>query len=955
MTTDYKATLNLPATEFPMKASLAQREPEILKRWHEISLYQRLRQERRGQKKFIMNDGPPYANGHLHIGHALNKILKDLIVKARTLNGMDAPFVPGWDCHGLPIELNVEKQRGKAGTDLSPAEFRQACRDYANSQVAIQSEEFQRLGVVGDWGNPYLTMDFGFEANIIRALAKIIENGHVIRGFKPVHWCIDCRSALAEAEVEYINKVSPAIDVRFRVTDVSDLAKRMNLSTSISGTISIPVWTTTPWTLPANEAVSLHPEAQYALVQINSENLILAEALLESSLQRYGINDYKILARVPGAALERLLLQHPFYQRQVPVVLGEHVTLDTGTGAVHTAPAHGLEDYIVGQKYNLPLINPVGDNGVFLPDTKLFAGEHVFKANKHIIEVLQEHHNLLFETKLEHSYPHCWRHKTALIFRATPQWFIAIPHQKLQDCATVAANQAEWIPEWGCSTLDTMIVTRPDWCISRQRSWGTPITIFVHEKTNAMHPDTANLMTKIADRVAQEGMEAWFSSDVSDWLGADAKDYKKVTDVLDVWFDSGVVHYAVLQQRPDLQFPADVVLEGSDQYRGWFQSTLLTAVGMQVKATAKNCADAKTPYRMVITHGFTVDDKGRKMSKSLGNVVAPEQVIKVFGADILRLWVAATDFRGEVAISDEILKRTAEAYRRIRNTMRYLLSNLYDFNPAQDGVAPEQLLSLDRWMMQQTQLLQEEIIAAYDSYQFHNIFQKLLNFCIVELGGFYLDITKDRQYTTAKNSLARRSVQTAMYHVIHAMVRWLAPVLSFTAEEIWQFIPGEKADSVMLTTWYESLKVIDKNDSLAAFDRKQSWHLLQLLREAVNKEIEKCRQSGEVGSSLEVELDIYCLQKSKLANILQTVNDELRFVLLTSTANVHYIDHLPHDLTEAIIEGEEIALRVTPSIHAKCVRCWHRRADVGSDPAHPELCARCVTNVFGEGEVRKIA
>jgi isoleucyl-tRNA synthetase len=957
--TDYKDTLNLPHTDFPMKADLAQREPELLKRWEQAELYQQLRKQRKGKQQFILHDGPPYANGNTHIGHAVNKVLKDIIVKSKSLSGLDAPYVPGWDCHGLPIELNVEKKYGKAGEKLSPKEFRAKCREYAQEQINIQREEFKRLGIIGDWNAPYRTMDFKFEADIIRALAKIIANGHLQQGFKPVHWCIDCGSALAEAEVEYADKTSPAIDVKFRVVNKNDFLARLGINITAAQEhipMSIPIWTTTPWTLPANEAVSLHPEIAYDLVEVNineqPEYLLIANVLLQASLARYGIAEFKPIAKCVGADIEHILLQHPFYDRQVPVILGEHVTTDSGTGAVHTAPAHGQEDYAVGQRYKLPMVNPVGSNGCYLPDVPLFAGQHVFKANANIIDVLKQHHNLLCDKKLEHSYPHCWRHKIPLIFRATPQWFISMDQQGLRAQAMQAIDKVQWIPERGKARISSMVEQRPDWCISRQRIWCSPITLFVHNETDELHPDTMQIMEKVAELVEQKGIDAWDELNPVDLLGNDAKNYRKITDTLDVWFDSGVTHYAVLKQNPALAWPADLYLEGSDQHRGWFQSSLLTAIAMYDAA----------PYKAVLTHGFTVDEKGRKMSKSLGNVIAPEKVINSLGADILRLWISSTDYRNEIAVSDEILKRSAEAYRRIRNTMRFLLANMHDFDPAQHAVPFNEMLSLDKWIVLRARALQEEIKQAYDDYQFHLIYHKLHNFCIVELGGFYLDIIKDRQYTMQKNSRGRRSAQTALAHIAEAMVRWFAPVLSFTAEEIWGYLPGKRNESVFLNEWYEFPVTAQINEAA----NYQAWDLLLpsllTIREAVNKEIERYRSEGLIGANLEAEVDLYFKVNSALYTALTLLGtdinkeSELRYVLITSRADIHQTNTVPAETIQVSVKHaeaeQELWIKVTPSQHAKCTRCWHRRADVGTHAEHPEICGRCVENVSGNGEVR---
>lgn len=940
--TDYKNTLNLPHTDFPMKANLAQREPEILQHWEKIHLYQKLRQMSKGRKQFILHDGPPYANGHIHLGHAVNRTLKDIIVKAKMLSGFDAPYVPGWDCHGLPIELNVEKKHGKAGDKLTPKQFREACRQYAKEQVDIQREEFKRLGQVADWEQPYRTMDFKYEADIIRSLAKIVANGHLQQGFKPVHWCVECGSALAEAEVEYANKMSPAIDVRFKVIEEEtffgklDASLRWHDNMSVLP-VSLVIWTTTPWTLPANEAVALHAELDYVLIQTATERLVLAQALLNDCLARYEITEHQVLAEFKGAQLEGILLQHPFYHRQVPIILGDHVTTDSGTGAVHTAPAHGQEDYVVGKKYKLPMVNPVANNGCFTPDTALFAGEHVFKANPHVIEVLKENNALLCEKKIEHSYPHCWRHKTPLIFRATPQWFISMEQQGLRSDAIKAIHTVEWIPEWGQARIENMIAGRPDWCISRQRNWGVPIPLFIHEQSRQLHPQTAELFEKVATLVEQSGIDAWFDLTAADLLGDDADQYEKITDTLDVWFDSGTSHFCVLAQRAELAWPADLYLEGSDQHRGWFHSSLLTAVAMQGQA----------PYRQVLTHGFTVDDKGRKMSKSLGNVIAPEKIINSMGADILRLWISSTDYRSEIAVSDEILKRTAEAYRRIRNTTRFLLANMHDFDPAQHLVAVENLLALDSWMVERAQALQTEITAAYDEYQFHLIYHKVHNFCINELGSFYLDIIKDRQYTTQTESLARRSAQTALYHVIEMMVRWLAPILSFTAEEIWGYLPGKRSESVFLNTWYAA-----PVSTQAQKFSQQDWETIVTIRSAVNKEIESKRNEGQLGSALEAAVEVYA--ETNYKNLLNKLENELRFVFITSSASVFAAETKPADAVATVVEG--LWVKVQAVSHQKCARCWHRREDVGAHAEHPEICGRCVENLpEGKGEQRLYA
>ena len=940
--TDYKDTLNLPKTAFPMKGNLAQREPAMVKRWQDMDLYKRVRQEMEGKPKFILHDGPPYANGDIHIGHAVNKILKDIIVKSKSMSGFDAPYIPGWDCHGLPIELQVEKKKGKAGVKINANEFRTACREYAAKQVDGQRNDFIRLGITGDWFHPYLTMDYKFEADAIRSLGKIIDNGHLHKGSKPVHWCIDCGSALAEAEVEYEDRTSPAIDVRFEVLDDAVLLSRCGSlgDGHGKGPISVVIWTTTPWTLPANQAVSLNPELDYALVQCNGEygdeRLLIAESMLKDVMARYEIDEYHVVASCQGKDLEYLKLQHPFYKREVPVILGDHVTTDAGTGAVHTAPGHGQDDYIVGLRYNIPVDNPVGSNGCFVEGTEFFAGEHVFKANNHVIEVLKANGKLVREAALHHSYPHCWRHKTPIIFRATPQWFISMQQSGLRENALEQVKKTQWIPAWGEARIESMINNRPDWCVSRQRTWGIPITLFVDKQTNELHPKTAMLIEEIALRVEADGIDAWFKLDVDEILGHEADQYNKVTDTLDVWFDSGVTHACVLQHRSELSFPADLYLEGSDQHRGWFQSSLLTSVAINGRA----------PYKQVLTHGFTVDAKGQKMSKSKGNVIAPQKIIKNLGADILRLWVASTDYTGEITVSDEILKRMADAYRRIRNTTRYLLANLNDFNPVDDLLAIDDMLPLDQWAVDRAVRLQDELTENYSQYEFHQIFQKIHNFCSVDLGGIYLDVIKDRQYTMQADSHGRRSAQSAVYYIVEALVRWVAPILSFTAEEVWQHIPGERKDSVFLETWYK-LPLAKQGGLLS----KDDWVHVISVREHVGKEMEKLRVDGDIGSSLDAEVDLYC--SDDILNSLSKMEDELRFVFITSYARVHSSKELPQNAAQTEMDGLYVA--VEASSHEKCVRCWHHREDVGTNDKHPELCGRCVDNVDGSGEQRKFA
>ncbi len=933
---DYKHTLNLPQTDFSMKANLAQKEPNVIKRWEENKLYEMIRAARSGREKFILHDGPPYANGDIHIGHSLNKILKDIIIKSKTLSGFDAPYVPGWDCHGLPIEHNVEKKVGKAGVKVEPKVFRQKCREYAKKQVDGQKKDFIRLGILGEWDNPYLTMNFEFEANIVRALGCIVESGHLHKGFKPVYWSVVGGSALAEAEVEYRDKTSFSIDVKFPVVDEANFSEVID-EIAGEGPMSVVIWTTTPWTLPANQAVALNPALDYVVVQCDvgqgQERLIMAEALHKDVMARCNIEDFSVVGCCSGTVLEQQLLQHPFLAKQVPIILGDHVTTEAGTGAVHTAPDHGVDDFNVGKKYGIGTINLIDDNGVFREPAGQFAGEHVYRVDEKVIAVLQSHNHLLCERKIVHSFPHCWRTKTPLIYRATPQWFISMTKSDLQKNALNAVKEVQWVPEWGQARIEKMLENSPDWCISRQRTWGVPITLFVHKETQDIHPDTPRLFEEVAELVEQHGIDAWSELSAQDMLGDEAEHYTKVTDTLDVWFDSGVTHFAVLAARDNLSFPADLYLEGSDQHRGWFQSSLKTSLAI------RGCA----PYKTVLTHGFTVDANGHKMSKSLGNVISPQKVVNSLGADILRLWVASTDYSGEMSVSDEILKRTADSYRRFRNTARFLLSNLHGFNPATDLVPMQDMIALDRWAIARTLELQNEIVAAYDSYNFHIIYQKLHNFCVNDMGGIYLDIIKDRQYTTQAKSLARRSAQSALYHIVQAFVRWIAPILSFTAEEIWSFIPGERENSVFTQEWYKDLVPLGDDEAITQDD----WQAIIAVKSVINKEIEALRNKGVLTSYLSAEITLYA--EGDLAMNLSKLKDELRFVFITSSAVVKPLSEGAH-ATETDIEN--LRIYVVPSEYEKCDRCWHHREDVGKDAAHPKLCGRCIENVVGDGESR---
>ncbi|HEY7964341.1 MAG: isoleucine--tRNA ligase [Steroidobacterales bacterium] len=934
---DYKHTITLPQTDFPMKADLAQREPKQLEAWEARGTYRKLREIARGRPRFVLHDGPPYANGAIHIGHAVNKILKDVVVKSRSMDGCDSPYIPGWDCHGLPIELQVEKKHGRPGAKLDARAFRAACRAYAQEQIELQRTDFKRLGILGDWDHPYLTMAKGYEAQQLRAFGRIIANGHLYKGVKPVHWCLDCRSALAEAEVEYEQRTSPAIDVGFRVVDNAELARRAGLGAGELDTapVDLVIWTTTPWTLPANQAVALKNDFVYVLVQARGASvrrLVLAAELMEACLKRFGLTLEKVLARCEGAALEGLKLRHPFLPREVPVILGEHVTLDAGTGAVHTAPGHGQEDFAVGQRYGLEVLNPVGNDGRFLPGTPLVEGLKVDAANPVIIEALRQAGELLHEEAFQHSYPVCWRHKSPVIFRATPQWFISMEQAQLRAHTLRDIPGVQWTPAWGEPRITGMIESRPDWCISRQRTWGVPIPLFVHKVSGELHPRTQELIGAAAARVEAGGIDAWFDLDPAELLGADAADYDKVTDVMDVWADSGLSFECVGKERPEIAAPVELYLEGSDQHRGWFHSSLLMSEALYERA----------PYKGVLTHGFTVDEKGRKMSKSLGNVIAPQKVVNSLGADVLRLWVSATDYANEIAVSDEILKRMADSYRRMRNTLRFLLGNLAGFDPQRHAVAPGELLALDRWVLARTRALQDEIVDAYRRYAFHLIYQKVHNFCSVDLGGFYLDVIKDRMYTTPAAGRGRRSAQTVMFHIAEAMVRWLAPILSFTAEEVWGHLPGARAESVFHTTWLELPAVAPE-----AID----WDALMRLRSDVTRELERLRDTGAIGAPLDARVEVYCTgaEYARYA----ALGAELRFLLITSEAHVHEVAAAPPQAVPAVNAGAGVWVLAQPTAEPKCVRCWQRRGDVGTNAAHPQLCGRCILNIEGPGEQRR--
>ena len=940
--TDYRATLNLPDTPFPMRGDLPKREPGWVKQWEQQGTYQRLRDARVGRPRFVLHDGPPYANGQLHIGHALNKVLKDMIVKARQLAGYDALYVPGWDCHGLPIENQIEKTFGR---NLGRDEVQAKSRAYATEQIAQQMADFKRLGVLGAWDRPYRTMDFGNEAGEVRALKRVMERGFVYRGLKPVYWCFDCGSSLAEFEIEYADKSSPTVDVAFLAADPARLAAAFGVPALAKDAYAV-IWTTTPWTIPANQALNLNPELAYALVDTERGLLLLAAALVEKCLARYGLSG-QVIATTAGKALEGLEFHHPLahvhpgYARRSPVYLADYATAEDGTGIVHSAPAYGLEDFNSCLAHGLKhddILNPVQGNGVYAADLPLFGGQFIWKANPLIVQALQDAGRLMATAKLDHSYPHCWRHKTPVIYRAAAQWFVRMDEgegvftvdkapQTLRQTALAAIDATAFYPENGRVRLRDMIANRPDWCISRQRNWGVPLPFFLHKVSGELHPDTLALMDRAAALIEAGGIEAWSRLDPREWLGAAADEYAKSSDILDVWFDSGSTFFHVLRGshagagRDDGGPEADLYLEGHDQHRGWFHSSLLIACAIEGRA----------PYRGLLTHGFATDGQGRKMSKSLGNTVAPQSVSEKLGAEIIRLWVASTDYSGDLNIDDKILARVVDAYRRIRNTLRFLLANTSDFDPAKDAVPDAQLLEIDRYAIDRAAQLQAEILAHYEVYEFHPVVAKLQVYCSEDLGAFYLDVLKDRLYTTAPKSLARRSAQTALHRITDAMLRWMAPFLSFTAEEAWPiFAPGVSPS--IFTQTYADFAAPDA-------ERLAKWARVREIRDAVNKEIEAVRTAGAVGASLQATVAVGA-PADDLA-LLQSLGEDLKFVFITSAA--------------AAAAADALTVAVTPSSATKCERCWHYRDDVGSDAAHPTLCGRCTSNLYGAGETRRIA
>jgi isoleucyl-tRNA synthetase len=933
---DYRSTLNLPDTPFPMRGDLAKREPQWVKEWQEGKVYERIRAASAGRPKFVLHDGPPYANGDIHIGTAVNKILKDIIVKARNLAGFDAVYVPGWDCHGMPIEVQIEKTYGK---NIPVEKTQSLARAYATEQIERQKADFRRLGVLGDWDHAYTTMAFRNEADEIRTLGKLLEKGYVYRGLKPVNWCFDCGSALAEAEVEYMDRTDFAVDVGFPFAESDKVAKAFGLPKLPAQKGWIVIWTTTPWTIPANQALNAHPEFTYDLIETEHGLLILAADLREACLARYGLKG-KVLASCKGAQLEGISFRHPFYDRLSPVYLGDYVTLEQGTGIVHSAPAYGVEDFVSCRRYGMKddqMLTPVMGDGKYTSSLEFFGGMDIWKANPKIVEKIRESGALLHAEKHQHSYMHCWRHKTPIIYRATTQWFAGMdevpgyhgrkPKEHLRATALRAVEATRFFPGWGQARLHGMIANRPDWTLSRQRQWGVPMPFFIHRETGALHPHTHQLLEAVAKKVEAGGIEAWQQVRPEDLLGADAAHYEKVKDTLDVWFDSGSTHETVLRgsHAKELKFPADLYLEGSDQHRGWFHSSLLVSCMLNGRA----------PYDALLTHGFVVDGEGRKMSKSLGNTMAPQKISGTLGAEILRLWVGATDYSGELSISEEILKRVVESYRRIRNTLRFLLANTSDFDPALHAVPVGEWFEIDRYMLCKTAMWQKELQEYFDKYEFHTVVQKVQFFCSEDLGAFYLDILKDRLYTCGANSKARRSAQSALYHIARSLVTSMAPILSFTAEEAWKTLTGGN-DSVFISTWHalpactDEMHLVDK------------WDRIRAVRAEVLKELEAARVAGQIGSSLAAEVELAYSGEKYAA--LSSLGNDLRFALITSAASVREIK-----------TREEEGVVVRPSRNPKCARCWHWRSDVGADSTHPEICGRCVSNLFGSGEPRRFA
>ena len=926
---NYKDTLNLPSTKFPMKGNLPQKEPEILQFWKDINLYQEIRNHRKKSKKFLLHDGPPYANGDIHIGHAVNKILKDIVIKSKTLSGYDSPYIPGWDCHGLPIELNVEKKFGKSKFKDNKNAFRKTCREYAQKQVEKQKIDFIRLGVVGDWENSYTSMDKNFESSIVKSLSEIIKNKHIYYGSKPVHWCIESESALAEAEVEYKDITSNAVYVMFEISDEDSIKRIFNID-SIENCNAV-IWTTTPWTLPSNQALAIGTDIMYSMVVLENNSLIIATDLIEKVTTKIGVTDYKVIGKTLGKDLVGLIAMHPFYEREIPIIEANHVTTEDGTGLVHIAPGHGQEDYIAGIENNLEIFNPVNDKGRYIDTLELFGGLSVREVDPQIIDVLTKNNKLLFQEKYNHSYPHCWRYKTPLIFRSTPQWFISMDNNNLRSKIIKSLSNTEWLPSWGLERIENMIKNRPDWCISRQRFWGVPMPLFIHKETKKLHDRTDDILQKAAEIIHLSGIEGWFDYDKQKLLGSDASEYELTSDILDVWFDSGVTHICVMRER-NLGDVADLYLEGSDQHRGWFQSSLITALA----------TTGKPPYKSVLTHGFVVDADGQKMSKSLGNIISPQDIIKKKGSDILRLWVASTDYTKEMNISDDILNQVSESYRRIRNTAKFLLSNISDFNAVKDKTNLSDLLLLDKWMIHKSINLQNNIIENYNKYKFHQIAQDIQNFCTIELGGFYLDIIKDRLYTTKKTGITRRSCQKTCHIILEMLSTWIAPLISFTAEEIYQSMELKDNKSIFIKKWANYEMTISQEEI-------NICEKLFQMRQTISKELENLRNNGEIGSSLDADLKLHV--NKKYFDLLNNYSEELKFIFITSNC---YLEELTSDSDAHTIDDLKFKVIVEKSNHPKCERCWHKNKTVNFNKDYKDLCKRCYENIYGDGEQRQL-
>ena len=930
--TDYKNTLNLPKTDFPMKGNLPSKEPLIQKKWEDEDLYNKLLNLNKNSKKFVLHDGPPYANGDIHIGHAVNKILKDIILKSKILSGYSTPFIPGWDCHGLPIELEVEKKL-KKGTDISDKDFRKLCREYASEQVSRQKKDFKRLGILADWENPYLTSDKEFESSTLKALEKIYNNGHLQKGFKPVHWCVKCQSALAEAEVEYEEKESIAVDVKFYFESHDNLLEIFKIK-EIKGKTSVVIWTTTPWTLPSNKSVAIHKDIEYILIADSDENYVIANELFDKFNERIK-GEFTKISSCLGSDLLGFSLKHPFLDNIIEIIDSDHVTTDSGTGCVHIAPAHGTDDFLLGKKFGLEILNPILSNGVFSGEPNSLNGTHVYKLDDPIIELLINNNTLLNKNKFRHSYPHCWRHKTPLIYRATPQWFISMSKNNLLSKVIKKTSDVNWIPLWGEARINGMLEGRPDWCISRQRKWGVPITLLINKKTGEPHSNTSIIFSRICKLVEEYGIEKWFDIEIEELID-NPEDYEKVQDTLDVWFDSGSSHSAVLEKKSQLSFPADLYLEGSDQHRGWFQSSLITSIAI--------CNEP--PYKAAMTHGFTVDAKGNKMSKSKGNVIAPQKIIDRLGSDILRLWVASTDSSSEMNVSEEILNRTSDKYRKIRNTIKFLLSNIADYNP-EDLSNKSITVELDKWILRRAFKTQGEIKKHYESYNFHLLSQTIHSFCVNDLGSFYLDIIKDRQYTCKKDSQERLSAQHSMYCITKMLLLWIAPICPHTAEEAWSHLPKNKDKSIFYNNWF----VIEDSIIGKSNINDDNWNCVLEIKKIVSKALEEKRSENIIGSPLDADVVLHC--SSELKNILNVFENELKFIFITSSVTLNKLNNKVSDTIE--IDNNKISVSIKNSPNNKCDRCWHKCATVGEDKKYNNICSRCISNVYGDGEIRKNA